>query len=166
MQYFWKGISDIKGLRMIYPEDQGSDKSGWYASRFGYDPEAFSGVTNHVFAKALNAEVGGEFSAGCNFALHHSEVFYSTDIYGHGKATASLNLPAGTDLRALTGELPVADRINSRLLGEPWFKHFDTAKIDCYIEAVRKVAENHQELLAEVQEDSNIGNIALTHRRK
>lgn len=166
MKYFWKGISDVKGLRMIYPDDPGSDKSGWYASRFGYDPEAFSGVSNTAFAKALNAEVDGEFAAGCNFALHKSDVFYTTDIFGHKKATAAVNLPAGVDPRALTGELPVSDIINSRLLGEPWFKHYDTAQIDRYIEAVHKVAENHQELLAEEQTDSSVGNIALTHRRK
>ena len=166
MKYFWKGIEDVKGLRMIYPEDPGSDKSGWYASRFGYDPEAFSGVSNAAFAKALNAEVNGEFSSGCNFPLHHSEVFYTTDIFGHGKPTAALNLPEGTDVRALTGTLPVADKISSHLLGEPWFKHYEPTKIDLYIEAVHKVAENHQELLAEEKEESTLGNIALTHRRK
>ena len=110
--------------------------------------------------------MNGEFSSGCNFPLHHSEVFYTTDIFGHGKPTAALNLPEGTDVRALTGTLPVADKISSRLLGEPWFKHYEPAKIDLYIEAVHKVAENHQELLAEEKEESTLGNIALTHRRK
>jgi len=163
MKYFWKGISDVKGLRMIYPEDQGSDKAGWYASRFGYDPEAFDGVGNAAFAKALNAEVSAGFAAGCNYPLHQSEVFYSVDIFGHGKPTASVFLPAGTDPKKLTGELPVSDKINSLLLGEPWFKHYDTKLIDCYIEAVHKVAENHKELLAD--NESATGGIALTHRK-
>ncbi len=163
MKYFWQGIRDVKGFRMIYPEDNGSDKAGWYASRFGYDSEAFDGVGNAVFAKALNAEVGGEFYAGCNYPLHHSEVFYSVDIFGHGRPTASVYLPQGVEPRALTGELTVADTINSRVMSEPWFKHFDTKLIDCYIEAVHKVAENHKELLKD--NETSTGGIALTHRK-
>lgn len=165
MKYFWQGIADVKGLRMIYPEDEGSDKSGWYASRFGYDPEAFSGVSNTVFARALSKEAPG-FCAGCNFPLHRSEVFYTADLFGHGRPTASLYLPAGVDPKKLTGALPVASKINSLLLGEPWFKHFDRPIIDRYIEAVHKVAENHKELLAEVNDPVSEGNIALTHRKK
>ena len=166
MKYFWKGIRDVKGLRMIYPDDPGSDKSGWYASRFGYDPEVFGGVSNTVFAKALAAEVQGQFCAQCNFPLHHSEVFYTVDIFGHGRPTAALNLPKGVDPKALTGKLPVADTINSRLLGEPWFKHFEPELIDRYVEAVHKVAENYRELLVEKGDDARSGNVALTHRKK
>jgi len=173
MKYFWKGISDIKGLRLIYPEDPGSDKAGWYGSRFGYDPEAFGGVSNTVFTKALNAEVcgglpeiGGGFSAGCNFPLHRSEVFCATDIFGHGRPTAALNLPPAVDPRKLTGELPVSMQINGKLIGEPWFKHCDTAVIDRFVEAVRKVAENYRELLEEKDDSRQEGNIALTHRKK
>ena len=150
---------------MIYPEDKGSDKSGWYASRFGYDPEAFGGVSNEVFCKALDAEAPG-FGSGCNYALHHSEVFYSVDIYGHGRPTAGLYLPEGVDLRKLTGELPVASGINRRLLGEPWFKHFNKPLIDRYIEAVHKVAENYRDLLSEKSDEPAEGNIALTRRKK
>lgn len=168
MKYFWEGIKDINGLRMIYPKSAGSDKSGWYASRMGYDPEAFSNVPNIIFSKALNAEVQGvvDFTYGCNFPLHFSELFYSVDIYGDGKPSASRFLPPGIDPKKLTGELPVASSINKYLLGEPWFKHFDTALIDRYIDAVHKVAENHQDLLREAPVDNSIGGIALTQRKK
>ena len=165
MKYFWQGIADVKGLRMIYPEDAGSDKSGWYASRFGYDPEAFSGVSNTVFARALSKEAPG-FCAGCNFPLHKSEVFYTADLFGHGRPTASLYLPAGIDPKKLTGELPVASKINTLLLGEPWFKHFDRPIIDRYIEAVHKVADNYRDLLSEKSDEPAEGNIALTRRKK
>ena len=73
---------------------------------------------------------------------------------------------AGIDPKKLTGELPVASKINTLLLGEPWFKHFDRPIIDRYIEAVHKVAENHMELLAEGNDPVSEGNIALTHRKK
>lgn len=164
MKYFWNGIKDVKGLTMIYPKEEGSDKSGWYASRFLYDAEAFGGISNSTFAQALSAEAPG-FGAGCNFPLHLSSVFYDIDIYGHGKPTAQYFLPKGVKARDLTGELPVSMGINSKVLAEPWFKHFDTAIIDKYIEAVHKVADNYKELLPVNDTAVNMGGLALTHRK-
>ena len=166
MKYFWKGISDIPGISMIYPKEEGSDKAGWYASRFLYDAAAFCGISNVTFCEALNAEACGGFSFGCNMPLHFSSVFFDIDIYGHGRPTASAFLPDGVDLRAETGVLPNAERVNMRVLGEPWFKHDDHAKIDPYIEAVRKVAANVGELQAINDTTPILGGIALSKRKK
>ena len=166
MKYFWSGISDIPGISMIYPREEGSDKAGWYASRFLYDPAAFGGVSNVTFSDALNAETGGDFSFGCNMPLHLSSVFFDVDIYGHGRPTARAFLPEGVDIRAESGSLPVADSINGRVLGEPWFKTCDPAKIDPYIEAVRKVAANFEELLPINDTTPVLGGVALSKRRK
>ena len=166
MKYFWKGISDIPGISMIYPKEEGSDKAGWYASRFLYDAASFGGISNVTFCEALNAEACGGFSFGCNMPLHFSSVFFDLDIYGHGRPTASAFLPAGVDLRAETGALPNAERINMRVLGEPWFKHDDHAKIDPYIEAVRKVAANVGELQPINDTTPILGGIALSKRKK
>ena len=166
MKYFWKGISDIPGISMIYPKEEGSDKAGWYASRFLYDAAAFGGISNVTFCEALNAEACGGFSFGCNMPLHFSSVFFDVDIYGHGRPTASAFLPDGVDLRAETGALPNAERVNMRVLGEPWFKHDDHAKIDPYIEAVRKVAANVGELQAINDTTPILGGIALSKRKK
>ena len=166
MKYFWSGISDVPGLSMIYPRDEGSDKAGWYASRFLYDPAAFRGVSNVTFSDALNAETGGDFSFGCNMPLHLSSVFFDVDIYGHGRPTARAFLPEGVDIRAESGSLPVADSINGRVLGEPWFKTCDPAKIDPYIEAVRKVAANFEELLPINDTTPVLGGVALSKRKR
>ena len=166
MKYFWKGISDIPGISMVYPKEEGSDKAGWYASRFLYDAAAFGGISNVTFCEALNAETCGGFSFGCNMPLHFSSVFFDLDIYGHGRPTASAFLPAGVDLRAETGALPNAERVNMRVLGEPWFKHDDHAKIDPYIEAVRKVAANVGELQPINDTTPILGGIALSKRKK
>ena len=166
MKYFWKGIADVPGLRMIYPTDAGSDKAGWYASRFLYDSAAFGGVSNVTFCEALNAEVGGGFSFGCNMPLHLSSVFFDVDVYGHGKPTARAFLPDGVDPRVLSGDLPNAEKVNMRVLGEPWFKHDDHARIDPYIEAVRKVASNFGELLPINDTTPIIGGVALSKRKK
>ena len=166
MKYFWKGISDIPGISMIYPKEEGSDKAGWYASRFLYDAAVFGGISNVTFCEALNAEACGGFSFGCNMPLHFSSVFFDVDIYGHGRPTASAFLPDGVDLRAETGALPNAEKVNMRVLGEPWFKHDDHAKIDPYIEAVRKVAANVGELQAINDTTPILGGIALSKRKK
>ena len=166
MKYFWKGISDIPGFRMVYPSDSGSDKAGWYCSRFLYDATAFGGVSNVTFCDALNAETGGGFSFGCNMPLHFSSVFFDVDVYGHGKPTARAFLPDGVDPRALTGELPNAEKVNGRILGEPWFKHDDHARIDPYVEAVHKVAANFEELLPINDTTPVLGGVALSKRKK
>ena len=166
MKYFWKGLSDVKGLRAIYPAEAGSDKAGWYASRFLYDPDAFGGVSNVTFCDALNAETGGGFSFGCNMPLHLSSVFFDEDVYGHGRPTARVFLPDGVDPRAESGSLPVAERINGLVLGEPWFKHCDPSRIDPYIEAVRKVAAHAEELLPVNDTEPVLGGVALSRRRK
>ena len=166
MKYFWRGVADVPGISVIYPKDEGSDKAGWYASRFLYDAEAFGGISNVTFCEALNAEVGGGFSFGCNMPLHLSSVFFDVDVYGHGRPTARAFLPDGVDPREETGALPNADKINMRVLGEPWFKHEDHAKIDLYIEAVRKVAANAEELRPINDTTPIIGGIALSKRRK
>ena len=166
MKYFWKGIGDIPGFKVIYPTDAGSDKAGWYASRFLYDSAAFGGVSNVTFCDALNAETGGGFSFGCNMPLHLSSVFFDVDIYGHGKPTAKAFLPDGVSPRTLSGDLPNAEKVNMRILGEPWFKHDDHARIDPYIEAVRKVAANFEELLPINDTTPVLGGVALSKRKK
>ena len=140
MLYYHKGISDVKGLKMIYPKWEKSNKAGWYSSRCLYDPEAFGGCPVTVFAAALNGETGTGYSAGCNFPLHWSSVFDDEDIFGNGQPPSRRFLPDGVTPKKLAGDLPNADWVNPHCLGDPWFKHFDPALIDRYIEAVHKVA--------------------------
>ena len=146
MLYYHKCIADVKGLTMIYPKWERSNKAGWYSSRCLYDPEAFGGVKNTVFALALNAETGGGFSAGCNFPLHWSSVYDDEDIFGDGRPPVRRGLPAGVTPKQLSGSLPVSDGINSRVIGDPWFRRFDRAVIDRFAEAVHKVAANAAQL--------------------
>jgi hypothetical protein len=114
----------------------------------------------------LNAEVAGHgFSVGGNYPLHKSSVFYDVDIFGNGVPTASRFLPKGIDVKALTGELPVAAQINTKILGEPWFKHYEPEIIDKYVEAVLKVVEYHEELLAVNDTQKVSGGIGLSPSR-
>ena len=143
MLYFHAGIADVKGLKKIYPKWERSNKAGWYYSRTMYSPEAFGGVSSKTFVNALNSEVGSSrFGTGCNFPLHLSSIFDDEDIFGNGRPPSRRFLPANVSPKAITGKLPVAESVLPRVIGEPWFKHFDKPKIDRYIEAVHKVAAN------------------------
>ena len=142
MLYFHKGIEDVKCVTKIYPKWERSNKAGWYYSRAIYNPEALGGVKADTFVQALNRELGmNRFGTGCNFPLHTSSIFDDEDIFGNGKPTSRRNLN-GLSPKTLTGKLPVAESIVPRVIGDPSFKHFDTPKIDRFIEAVHKVAAN------------------------
>ncbi len=165
MKRFWSHLRDIPGLSWCYPEDAGSNKAGWYASCAFYDQEKFQGLSLGRFFAAVQAE-GVPCSTGANRPLHQHPLFSSSDIYGHGKPTALLNLPKGTDLVALTGELPETNQVQSRVFHEPWFKHYREREIDRYAEGLRKVAENYEDLLpGDTQTDAPTGGWALTQRR-
>ena len=149
MLYYWRGLADIDFLKLIYPKWEQSNKAGWYASRGHFLTERVPGVDNRVFAAAVVAELGGVpngFGAGANFPLHWSSVFNDEDIFGNGQPPSKRFLPAGLSSKQLTGELPVSDGINERLIGDPWFKRFDRSLIDVFVEAVHKVAKNVDKL--------------------
>ena len=165
MKYFWQGVSDIPGIRMVYPEDAGSDKAGWYASHFLYDAEAFDGVSNKTFADALAQECDTYVIPGASLPLYRSALFSTFDIYGDGKPTAARNLPAGTDPAKLTGELPVTANIGGKVISDLWFKHCDKPLIDQFIEAFHKVAEHHKDLLPVNDTTPLIGAVAFTRRK-
>ncbi len=151
MLYWWDQIKDIEFLKIIYPKYENSNKSGWYASRGHYITEQIPGVDNRVFADAVNAELAGVprgrgVGAGANFPLHWSSVFDGEDIFGNGVHPSRRFLPKGVTPKSLTGTLPVADGINARLFGDPWFKHYDKPLIDIFVEAIHKVAKNKDKL--------------------
>ena len=114
-------------------------------------------MSNKIFAQAVAAELGGMFyNCGLNFPLHWSSVFSDEDIFGNGLPPSKRDLPAGVDPVKLTGELPVCDSMNRRVVGDPWFKHYDTAVIDKFIEAVHKVAKNVDKLRGIKPDESSV----------
>ncbi|MDY0175566.1 MAG: DegT/DnrJ/EryC1/StrS family aminotransferase [Lentisphaeria bacterium] len=165
MKYFWSLLEGLPGIKCCYPKDEGSSKSGWYASHAFYDSSALQGLSIRRFVEAVQAEGVAGCRAGGNRPLHNHPLFSSFDIYGHGKPTARVFLPEDVDPRALTGELPETERINSRIWAEPWFKHYREEEIKPYAEAVRKVLENYEELLPGDQKQAEESGWALTRRK-
>ena len=149
-EYFYKGIADVKGISKIYPKWENSNKAGWYSSVSHFDSSAFCGISAQTFVAALKAETGTccgyQFSMGCDFPLHASSAFYTSDIYHTGRPTNVETLPPGIDMKKLVGELPVASTIRNRIFCEPWFKKYRPEQIDRYVEAVHKVAANAAKL--------------------
>lgn len=146
MNYFWDQLEGVPGLKDIRPDkDSGSTMGGWYAARGHYLTEELGGLSIARFCEAVRAE-GVSIGAGCNLPLHLHPIFQDADIYGHGKPTNIAN--ASRDLRPVKGSLPVAESISAKVYSIPWFKHFRPEIIDEYVKAFRKVAYQHEQLLA------------------
>ncbi|MPN61572.1 hypothetical protein SDC9_209310 [bioreactor metagenome] len=97
--------------------------------------------------------------------LHKSELFYSFDVYGDGKPTATRNLPPDVDLRKFCGDFPVADTICNYMFTDPPFRRFDKAVIDNHIAMFRKVIENYKDLLPGDEHTIAPGNWFLSARK-
>jgi len=149
MNYFWDLLEDVPGVRAHRPpKDSGLTMGGWYAPVGLYRPEELSGLSVKRFCQALAAE-GVPTRAGCNKALHLHPVFEELDIYGDGKPTRVANLPDGVTISQPKGTFPVAEGIQERVFGVPWFKKYRPELIQEYADAIKKVVSRHDELLAD-----------------
>jgi dTDP-4-amino-4,6-dideoxygalactose transaminase len=148
MNYFWDQLDGVPGLRAHrVPRDSGSNMGGWYCPHGHYLAEELGGLSVTRFAEAVRAEGFEGCVAGCNGALHLHPVFNTCDTFGHGKPTRIAN--STCDVRQAAGSLPISEGIGARVYAIPWFKHYRPEVIREYAEAFRKVAENHQQLLAD-----------------
>ena len=150
MNYFWDQLEGVPGLRAHRPpKDSGSTMGGWYAARGHYVPEELGGLSVTRFAQAVRAE-GAPCNPGVNAALHLHPLFSTADVYGHGRPTRIANATGDTShLSQPAGSLPISEGIGARTFSIPWFKHHRPEQIDQYVRAFRKVADSHQELLAD-----------------
>jgi perosamine synthetase len=145
MDYFWKLLEGVPGLkphRIEYPE---SNMGGCYAPRGHYCPEELGGLSVTRFAEAVRAEGFERCYPACNSALHLHPLFNTCDVYGHGKPTRIAN--SSRDLRQPEGSLPVSEGIGARTYTIPWFTHYRPEVIEECANAYRKAAENFKELL-------------------
>lgn len=150
MNYFWDLLADVPGIRAHRPDHEDSTMAGWYAPKGLYYPEELDGLSVERFAAAVEAE-GSSCSGGCNMALHLHPLVQEADVYDHGEPTRTAN--AHRDVREEEGDLPVAEGIQELCVSVPWFKRHRPAVIEQHAAAYRKVAENHEELLATAVDD-------------
>ena len=94
------------------------------------------------FCEALRAEGFGT-SEGGNFCLHTHPYFKSLDLFNTGGPTRLMF--ADRDVREDDG---LCDRsVEVACFSVPWFKHFDKKWIEAYAAAMKKVIDNHTQLL-------------------
>lgn len=141
MNRFWDLLEGCPGLRAHRPNAQelvqGTTMGGWYNPLGHYVPEELGGLPVTRFIEAVNAE-GGSSGRGCNFPLHLHPVLNEADVYRDGRPTRIAF--SDRDVRQKSGSLPVTERLGSRCLGVPWFKHDRPESIKHYAAAFRKVA--------------------------
>lgn len=165
MNYFWDQLEGLPGLGSHRPADKGSTKAGWYACKGLYNAAELGGLSLDYFIKAVQAEGAQGFAPGCNAALHTHPLFHTFDVYKDGKPTNVANLPAGAAPRQSEGDLPVSETICEHAFTIPWFKHFHKDIIDEHAAAVRKVVENHKELLKSDPKTPVVGKFFQTARK-
>ncbi|MDD5598087.1 MAG: DegT/DnrJ/EryC1/StrS family aminotransferase [Victivallaceae bacterium] len=148
MNYFSDLIDEIPGLKSIRPADARSTKGGWYASHMIYDSAALNGLSVTAFYNAISAEgIAGCYPYGYR-PLHLHPLFQTIDVFNEGRPTRLSCLPEGIDIRENPGDLPLAERIGSRVMLQPQFKKFDKKAIELYVSGFRKIAEYSKELLS------------------
>lgn len=146
MNRFWDMLEGTPGIIAHRPPaDSGSTMGGWYSARGLYDAEQLGGLPLAKFVEAVKAE-GTSTNIGANIPMFSHAFFNQADIYGDGKPT---NIAfADRDVREVTGDLPVASRIDEIAFGIPWFKHDRPDEIAQHAAAFRKVALNAEKLLS------------------
>ena len=143
MNYFWDCLEGIPGLHAIrVDESTGSNMAGWYNPVGLYRPEELHGLSANRFAEALRAE-GVESWDGGNRCLHTHELFKTMDLYHVGKPSRI----AFADRDVRVDDEACAPSVTRHCVSVPWFKHFNKEWIDRYVAAIRKVIDNHEQLL-------------------
>ncbi len=163
MNYFCDLVDGTPGIKPIRPaKGSNSTKGGWYFPLALYNSKELGGLSVTRFAEALAAE-GTSGGAGGNQPLHLHPLFYSMDVYGHGKPTQFAYNQANGPYKPQS--LPVTEGINARICILPWFKHYRPEIIEEHANAYKKVAQNYKDLLPDDQGNpETIGGWSSTHR--
>jgi len=149
MNYFCDLLEDSAGIRpMRPPKGTNTTKGGWYFPLFKYVTEELEGLSLSKFSEAVCAE-GSICNPGCNKPLHLHPLFTTMDVYGHGRPTRIAYLDESAKIEQYIETLPVAEGINRRVFGIPWFKHYRPEIIEEHANAYKKVVKNYRALLVE-----------------
>lgn len=144
MNYYLDQVDKIDGLHAIrVDESTGSNMAGFYGVCIRYDPSKFGGLSATKFAEAIRAETNNYYYAGGNFCLHTHNFFKTFDFMGVGKPSRiAYN---DRDVRELDDACKPSEDVN--IFNTMCFVKFDKEWIDKYVQAIKKVADNYQELL-------------------
>ena len=158
MNYFCDLLDDSAGIKSIRPpKGTKTTKGGWYYPHFKYAAQELGGLSLSKFCEAVRAE-GSICDPGCNKPLHLHPLFTTMDVYGHGRPTRIAYLDESVKIEQYIEPLPVAEGINRRVFGVPWFKRYRPQIIEEHAKAYKKVIKNYRALLADDSDkDADIG---------
>jgi len=143
MNYFWDLLEGVPGIRPIrVDESTGSNMAGWYSPHGQYHPEELHGLPVERFCEALTAE-GFKSRPNGNACLHKHEMFKSLDLLGLGKP--SRNAFSDRDYAPYDEACEPSEHVHCFLVRR--FIRFDKGWIEIFANAVKKVVENHMDLL-------------------
>jgi perosamine synthetase len=146
MRYFWAGLQDVPALAPHAVEPgSGDTMGGWYYPLALFDYTNYPVGSLGKVCRALRAEGVGDCTPCKNGPLHLHPVFQELDLFNTGKPT--MVSFTDRDVRQYQGSLPHAENIHSFAFEVPWFKKRDTAVIDRYIAAYRKVFTNIDDVI-------------------
>jgi len=137
-------LADVPCLRPIKQYSRARN-AGYYGNmRIIYDPEPLEGVSAERFQQACNAE--GASLLGRNYDGYHITPPYDTGMayYDDGRGALS---PSQGYLPPKLGDLPQAEAVIPRILSIPTMIEPPEGYVHAFADAIRKVTENHQDLL-------------------
>lgn len=153
MEYFCDQIKDLPGIRpMAVDKESGSLMLRAYIPHAKYYPNELGGLSAGRFAEAYRAETGGAPCwEGGNYPLHSHRLFKDFNLMHTEKPTRIAF--AERDVRELDDAVDASKQFMCVSL--PSFKKFMPEYIDLFVEALKNIVENYEQLLEneEVKED-------------
>lgn len=158
MNYFYDQIKDFKGIHVIrVDESTGSNNAGFYSPHIGYKSEELNGLKVATFCEALRAEISNTPNAagwaGSNYCLHTHNYFKTFDFYNEGKPTRIAH--SDYDVRKFDEACRPSELIDC--VSMPRFVKFNKEWIDKYVVAIKKIIDNHEQLLDDNKDESKGG---------
>ncbi len=156
MNYFFDRIDGVPGIHPLRVDEScGSNMGGFYQPQIIYKPEELGGLSSRRFAAALTSELGGTFTAyeGGNYCLHTHNYFKEFDLLGLGRPSRT----AFTERDVREDDKHLLPSESVFCISVPRFVYLDKEWIELYASAVRKVAENYKELLADDEKGEDGG---------
>jgi dTDP-4-amino-4,6-dideoxygalactose transaminase len=135
-------LTDVPGLRVVsgYPK---ALRGGFYGNlRAIYHPEELGGLSRERFLEAVTAE--GAALTGRSYPLWHLCPPFARGMafYDDGRG------PLTGDYRGYQpGDLPITEEVHPRILAIPALIEPKDGYVDQLVAAIRKVVDNHQQLL-------------------
>ncbi len=144
VELFQSLVGDLPGIQIVGGPPGG--RAVHYQHAMLYKPEELGGLARERLLEAVVAEGARGFHAERYDGLHCQQVFLDFDARERSETYRVARRPDGK-ARYGAGTLPRTEDTMGRVILTPTFPHASEGLVRQYGEAVRKVVENHEDLL-------------------